>query len=213
MTNDNPSPPPDFLPSLERVLRKRGLRLHAFRSGGGLRVVRIERVASGGRRGSLVGYGEHPSLEHAMAHAAEDHDAGGRPYGKVYGSLYPHYLTGSSTASSDADAAILRGGSMDAWYERGWFRVEFDGYVHNDYPAGYVERAQAGETVEWSSPRGVRYRFEPMGSGGCTIRVLCGPPGLDGSFWPVRWRGMGLTLAEAMADALRSEPEEVERCA
>lgn len=83
-------------------------RLHTFRSGGGLRVVRLE------RDGTLVGYGEHPNIEDAMSHADEDYLAGGRKYKQVYGKIYPHYLTGSSHASSILDSWISRGFTVDA---------------------------------------------------------------------------------------------------
>ena len=81
---------------LEGALRK-GNVIRAFLSGGRLRVVHIEK----GRHGKLTGYGEHPNIEDALKHAAEDFAAGQRDYKKVYGEkgLYPHYLSGSSSAS------------------------------------------------------------------------------------------------------------------
>jgi hypothetical protein len=91
---------------LEKALRA-GNTMHAFRSGGGLRVIRIEK----GQRGALKGYGEHPGVDEALQHAAEDYEAGHRDYSKVYSSkgLYPHYLTGSSSSETELDAWIRQG--------------------------------------------------------------------------------------------------------
>lgn len=58
---------------LEQALRAGG-QLHAFRSGGGLRVVRVERDAG------LVAYGEHPHMGDALRLAGEDYAAGQQCY-------------------------------------------------------------------------------------------------------------------------------------
>lgn len=208
MSEEQPTLDPSFqsAASLEAILRK-GPRLHAFLSGGGLRVVRIERVEPGEKRGALVGYGEHPYIEHALNHAAEDYAAGGRPYREVYGGKYDHYLTGSSTPSSQLDAHIRQGRAMDAFYARGWFRVELPALLREEYPKELLERAFAGETVEWSSPRGIRFQFVPDGIG-CTVRPVSNPLNRETGHYHAVRRGMGLTLVEAIENALRAEHEE-----
>lgn len=208
MSEEQPTLDPSFqsASAMEAILRN-GHRLHAFLSGGGLRVVRIERVKSRQRRGDLAGYGEHPYLEQALNHAAEDHAAGGRPYLDVYGGKHPHYLTGSCTPSSQLDAHVRRGASFDAFYLRGWFRVELHSFVREEYPKEILSRAFAGETVEWSSPRGVRFRFDPEGCG-CTIRVVSNLFNRETGLYQATQRGMGLTLMEAIESALCAEYED-----
>ena len=88
-----------------------GAELRAFCSVGGLRVVRIE------REGTLLGYGEHPSLEDALSHANEDILAGHREYKEVYGESKPHYLTGSSTPTSLADQWVLSGNKIRCFFD------------------------------------------------------------------------------------------------
>lgn len=105
---------------------KNGCVLHAFRSGGGLRVVRIEKEKRGG---DLVGYGEHPMAADAFSHANEDYLAGGRKYEKVYGKIHPHYLTGAVPSGNDPlDAWIYKGFELDAYYENKKIVVELTGY-------------------------------------------------------------------------------------
>lgn len=99
------------LPGLEQALRD-GCKVHAFRSGGGLRVIRITT-----KDGQLKGYGEHPQVEDALSHANEDFLAGGRPYQEVYGGSKPNYLTGSSEPTSPLDDWLLHGHTFDAWYD------------------------------------------------------------------------------------------------
>ena len=72
-SKEPPPAQPCSLDHLQQALRN-GAKLHAFLSGGGLRVVRLE------KGGKLLGYGEHPYIEEALRHADEDTEAGGRPY-------------------------------------------------------------------------------------------------------------------------------------
>lgn len=109
------------LTGIEQALRY-GCRLHAFRSGAGLRVVRIE------KDGDLVGYGEHPHASDALSHANEDILAGGRPYDEVYGCLKPHYLTGSSSANDELDLWLLQGHTFDVRCEGNEFVFELKGF-------------------------------------------------------------------------------------
>ena len=108
-----------FLPNypyLEKTIRK-GARLHAFRSGGGLRVVSINDSDD-------PGYGEHPYVYEALQYAEEDAKAGGREYKEVYGKLHDHYLTGDPTPSGGLDAWTLTGRSWDISFKDGKFVFE-----------------------------------------------------------------------------------------
>lgn len=100
-----------------------GCRLHAFRSGGGLMVVRVSEAD-----GKLRGYGEHPHIDEALDYADEDYLAGGRKYTDVYGKIHPHYLTGNSNAISPLDAWVKRGRTFDAFCDNDGFVVELHGY-------------------------------------------------------------------------------------
>ncbi len=82
--------------------------LHGFRSGGGLRVFSF---ADDG-----IGYGEHPYAEQAMDLLEEDLAAGGRDYNDVYGKVHPHFVTGSSTPSSEVDRWVRAGNDFDVGY-------------------------------------------------------------------------------------------------
>lgn len=208
MTDETKPDASGYLPILERYLR-RGHVLRAFRSGGGLRVVRVEKA-----RDSLEGYGEHPSIDHALSHAADDLLAGGRPYSEVYGGEHPHYPTGSS---SPLDRHVLSGGKVRAWYRGGWFFVDLLGFASQDYPQDILDRAYRGETVHWSSPRGVFYVCTPVrfanGEAGCSIATLYKLVLRDPRHFHARARGLGETLAEAISEALAARPEEVDDAA
>lgn len=118
-------PEPFFMPAststvLEEALRA-GCRMHAFSSGGGLRVVRIE------RSGKSVAYGEHPYINEALRIAAEDYKAGGRAYQDVYGKIEKEYLTGDPCPNSDLDMWVRKGSTFDAWFEDELFVFELKG--------------------------------------------------------------------------------------
>lgn len=198
----------EALPTIEGYLR-RGAKLRAFLSGGGLRVVRVSDT-----KGSLIGYGEHPHIEDALTHTADDLCAGGRPYREVYGGKYPCYLTGASTPSTPLDAHVRSGGKVRAYFRGGWFFVVLEGYEHAPIPDDIHKRAISGETFKWSSPRGFLYEFSPMrfcsGEPGYSIHTLYAPPLRDSSFYHVEQVGMGETLADAIEEALKAHPEEVE---
>lgn len=109
------------LKGIHQALRE-GCRLQAFCSGGGLRIVRIE------KDGKLKGYGEHPMIHDALSHVDEDFLAGGKPHNEVYGKKYPHYLTGSASSSNDLDVWILRGCTFDVWQEGDEIIFQLNGY-------------------------------------------------------------------------------------
>ena len=103
-----------LLPAIHSAL-KQGAVLRAFHSGAKLRIVRIEKDEK------LIGYGEHLHIEDALVHAEEDVRVGHRPFKEVYGPIYPHYMIGSTFATSPLDSWILGGNSFSiTWNERGF---------------------------------------------------------------------------------------------
>lgn len=124
-----------------------GNTIRAFRSGGGLRVIRIENS-----RGTLVGYGESYSARPALVEANNDYLAGGLPYECVY-------LTGTSAAESYLDAWVLSGKKFKVRMENGrvFFRL-------TDSEYGYVAEVQGksfaealGKIEEYLTPQ--RYAY------------------------------------------------------
>jgi len=198
-----------YLDTLGKALRD-GACLHAFLSGGGLRVVCLERPM-----GTLVGYGEHPQLCDALSHAAEDYLAGGRPYKEVYGGSKPHYLTGSTTPNDDFDAWIRRGQTMDARCDDSAIVVELHGYDHQETPKEVGTRLRAGETVRWEA-RGYQFESTPFRFNndevGWSTKTLKSPPGrrdIDAMHYKITKTGRADSLATAMDAALAAEPAEV----
>jgi hypothetical protein len=187
--------------TIETALRAGG-RMHAFLSGGGLRVVRIE------TRKKLTAYGEHPHVDEALRITAEDHRAGGRDYASVYGKNEEHYLTGATKPNSKLDAWLRQGSTFDAWTKGAAFVFELHGYEQTKTPDDIVTRACAGETVWFTDDRGVVFEAAPSrfpnGEACCSTRIVSTPKGIGGvDVW--MWRscrcGNGATFADAMEAA------------
>lgn len=170
-------------------------KLHGFRSGGGLRVLRL---------GDF--YGEAPTFEDALALLADDIRAGGRDYADVYGKLVPHYVTGNCAASSPVDLVLLRGCCVDAWREGVDVVATLGGYEELQVPADVCVRVDEGESVTWEA-RGRRYLSRPAFGGG--ISTSCIEGGLGAHRWPTLRTGRGATLAAALAAALAAPAAEV----
>ncbi|HLC81324.1 MAG TPA: hypothetical protein VJH68_01585 [Candidatus Nanoarchaeia archaeon] len=113
------------LNGIDQALQDRKI-LRAFRSGGGLRVVRIE----DSRDGPLRGYGEDPNLMPALHDASDDYLAGGREYSEVYDKLKPHYLTGTTQAEDRLDLWVLQGHKL--WAERKDGKVKVEARTFED---------------------------------------------------------------------------------
>lgn len=99
---------------LEEALCKGGT-IHGFRSGGGLRVLRLE------NKGKLLAYGEHPLFGEALRILREDLAAGGREYYTVYGKKETHYLTGTYECPTAIDACLAKGHTIDISYKKNKF--------------------------------------------------------------------------------------------
>jgi len=194
---------------IENALRATG-RLHAFLSGGGLRVVRIE------RKGKLVGYGEHPNIEIALSHANRDAKKQTRPYSKVYGKKHPHYLTGSTSPSSELDKVILEGSTLDLWHNGSEFVVEIRGSRQAKVPEAITHRViETGKAERWNE-RGFVFETSrdcfPSGEPCAKTRVLECPLGKSKSVWFYDFIKMGKapTLWAAIDTAIAAKEESVE---
>ena len=101
-------------PNLEKVL-KDGAKIHISRSGGGLRVVSVE------KDGKLISYGEYPYPFGALSHAETDF---GLSYEEQYSGLkakHKHYLTGAQPSSFDLmDTYVYANNTLDLFYSKRW---------------------------------------------------------------------------------------------
>lgn len=192
--------------------------LHGFRSGGGLRVFRMEK---GGKDGKLIGYGEHPNAMEALSLLAEDLSVLGRAYKSVYGKLHPHYLTGSSSPQNELDNRILHGDSVDAYMKNKKIEFVISGY--SEYHATKEIMAQAkkqpGVGVLHEN-RGCQFEtvfgFEIFPGGqdrsGWTTRVVSLPKGMAhhrATMWTSTQTGCADTFFEAMERAFVAPEMEV----
>ncbi|MBN2459091.1 hypothetical protein JXB28_02305 [Candidatus Woesearchaeota archaeon] len=197
------------LSGLEKAL-KEGCKLHGFRSGGGLRVIRIE------KENKLKGYGEHPNVEDALSHANEDFLAGGRKYSEVYGKLKPHYLTGTSSATSSLDGWLLRGRTIDAYVQKGEFVVELRGLTLVEVPGDVIERVkEISVPITWFQ-RGFTYETRqsklPNGDQCYATKVLKSPKekgGRDAWMYNMVKKGKGKSFFDALEVAFEANEIEV----
>ncbi len=209
--------PPKKMPEFAKIHQalKDGCRIHAFLSGGGLRVVRLEN-----NDGSKSYYGEHPHIEDALEILEEDVLAGGRPYNKVYGKMHPHYLTGSTLPTSNIDSWLRRGSTFDCWQKNGRVVFELRGYAQTETPKEVEERLkemEEGEVVLWSN-RGYVYatgkdRF-PNGDPCTSTKIVESPPGKDNAdpwMYHITKIGQGENLWVAMKEAFEAPEVEVQK--
>lgn len=200
------------LTNLHKALRN-GAKLHGFRSGGGLRVFRVE------RSGGLLGYGEHTHAQSALAHLDLWLEKQPSDYKEFYGDKFPHYLTGSQeTGGCSLDQWLLQGHDVDAHQEGGDVVVELHGWKHANTPQDVLERLDAtGQPQTWEG-RGYRYltsssRFpngEPCRSTKITF-VPDGKPHHRGFDYPVVKAGRGENFWAALDAAFEAEGVEENR--
>lgn len=189
---------------------KDGCRVHAFRSGSGLRVIRIE------HNEELKGYGEQPQVEGALSDADEDFLAGGRPYEEVYGALKPHYLTGGSTSTSPLDSWLLQGRTFDAWQDGENVVFQLKGVTEVKIPREILDEVlRTGKPATWEH-RGYTYRTAKFPAGEpCTSTEVIQNPNesennTDAWMYHITKTGRGADFCQAMENALRAEEVEVD---
>ncbi len=186
-----------------------GCRIRAFRSGGGLRVVRIE------KDNELKGYGEHPHIEEALQHADEDYLAGGRPYKEVYGGKKTHYLTGSCDKSNELDGWILKGSKFESWQEGEIIFFALKGMIKTHAPEEIVKRVlENGIPIQWEN-RGYTYESYRSYLGrslGVSAKVIKSPEGKRSGADPwmhhISKTGQGSDFWEACQNAFQAEEVE-----
>ncbi len=179
---------------LTKHLVRPGVKLHGFRSGGGLRALRLE------EEGRLIAYGEGPTFEGALAILEEEAEVGPRPYGEVYGEIHPLYYTGQSTPSSEQDLILLQGGNVDAEASAEGVRVVFSISKERTYPPDLGARARNGEVLQVTIDR-VLCEFGPItfanGTQGYCVKPLGKPPS-DWYFIETEHVGVGPDFATAL---------------
>lgn len=198
---------------LERAMRE-GCLVRSFLSGGGLRVIRVE---TNDVLKDLKAYGEHPYVDDALLHAAEDFAAGGRPYEEVYGpKARRHYLTGTTTPNSELDAWVRCGNTFVATFENGEFVFVLKGYARQEIPEEILEAAYKGKKTIWGA-RGFTFEIKPSrmpnGEPSAIIDVQDIPHGktrLQAYNYHVTKTGKAATFKEAMKLALVATPVEVQ---
>lgn len=151
--------------------------IHFFRSGGGLRVGRLE------RDNQLVGYGESYEFLSALILLEEDVKAGGRRYEDVYGKLAPQYLTGVSEPSSNIDHWLLMGRSFDIrdrHFGTGDTYELTSEFTHSlDFRKYYIEAEKTDKPI-YIEKDGVCYKFQKdIIYGGSLGSVVENKSGLD----------------------------------
>ena len=121
-----------------------GVKLRSFRSGAGLRVVRLE------KEDKVVGYGEHPYMADALTHANQDYLDGHLTYEQQYSgenAKHTHYLTGATpTGQDELDMWIGgRGNKCHLYVEENVIVCKLQGYT-DDYEHG--EKIGKGNTLQ-----------------------------------------------------------------
>jgi hypothetical protein len=195
-----------------RTALQGGHRVRAFLSGGGLRVIRIE------KEGNLKGYGEHPHVDEALTYADEDFKKGGRPYKEVYGVDKDHYLTGSREKSNELDGWILQGRKFEVWQENEIIFFKLIGMTQTRSPQPIIEQVlSSGESITWEN-RGYTYESYkstfPNGSPSVSTKVIKKPEGVrsgaDPWMYDISKTGQGSDFWEACQNAFQAEEIEAQ---
>jgi hypothetical protein len=188
-----------------------GHRVRAFLSGGGLRVIRIE------KEGKLKGYGEHPHVDEALIYADEDFKKRGRPYKEVYGVDKDHYLTGSREKSNELDGWILQGRKFEAWQENEIVYFKLGGMAETRTSQEIIDQVlSTGQDIRWEN-RGYTYRSyrSLFGNGQKSVstEVIGKPEGVRGGADPwmydISKTGQGSDFWEACQNAFQAPEVEV----
>lgn len=117
--------------NLEKYLKENSdAYLHAFRSGSGLRVLRVDKPNSK----KAIFYGEGPDLDYALNMLIDN--VNGKKQSEVR-----QYLTGSFADESDKlDFRLAQGESFDIKFIDGYFNMKIDFYVRRNTPKQIREK-------------------------------------------------------------------------
>jgi len=188
-----------------------GATMHAFRSGGGLRVFRIEKDQE------EVGYGEHPNAQDALAHLELWLQEDNPTYEEFYGGKFPHYLTGNNTPGScKLDAWLSKGGTLDSFKVGKSVVVELHEWATATPPDEVTVPVVSGEKpyTTWEN-RGYKFMITPVtfanGARGYRMATTSVPRHKrfsDSTFYKIVKRGHGSTFWEALESALVAEEVE-----
>lgn len=198
-------------PKIEQPLID-GHSIHGFSSGGGLRVVRIET-----KDGELVGYGEAPQVEEAVAHAALDYQLGHEDYSRQYSgeeARYTHYLTGTTEISSPLDGHLRWGHTLDVVSRDGQVEVTLSGLDQTpNVPQEVHDTVRAtGEPATWQE-RGITYSITassfPNGEPCTSMKAVDNPENLDPWMFSYSRTGRAETFEAAVAQAFEAPQVEV----
>ena len=132
--------------NIDEALRD-GLSIRCFRSGGGLRVFRMERGTD------LVYYGESCDMPEALKVLQRNIEGGGKSYEETYGDgkTEVHYLTGGYPAKNDlVDQWVFQGYGFKADFFEGRVRLALKNeFVADLAPDAVQDRVFQGETIRW----------------------------------------------------------------
>ena len=121
---------------------KEGYSLHAFRSGGGLRVLSL-------KKDNQKFYAESCDLYDALRILEDDIKAGGRKYKDVYGKIESDYLTGSVHFGDDLDNWICAGYPFDVKCEDDLIVIDISTKEDARVPESISKRVYKGESIYW----------------------------------------------------------------
>ncbi|MFB6209325.1 MAG: hypothetical protein ABEJ56_04290 [Candidatus Nanohaloarchaea archaeon] len=133
----------DRFPDVDEALQE-GMDLRVFRSGGGLRVARLE-----DEEDELRGYGEHFHVSPALNLAGNNYQGDQEITGNV--------LTGSQEAENTLDSFILGGGKIHAWLDGEGVNVEATDY---DGETVYIRAVEDTFTDAYQSLNAVEVPYD-----------------------------------------------------
>jgi hypothetical protein len=181
-----------------------GCKLHAFLSGGGLRVIRLEDELK-----ILKGYGEHPHVDEALGIAGEDYLNG-------HGAYKSEWLTGSTSTEGDLDAWVRQGQTFDAYLDKETANFRADvivvvlkGYGRTVVPKEIEEFVlETGTQTAWQNRvytylvTKIRFANGAQGVSWKEIRKPEGRENSDSFMYEVTKTGKGFGFEEALKNAL-----------
>ena len=191
---------------IKEVLTKwPGSFVHTFRSGGGLRVSRID-IPKGmplTPNGKDVFYGEHPYYEDSLELLEKDIKAGGQNYKDVYGPIETHYLTGAyPKAENTPDAFICAGGDIDISLKEGLFKVNMKISKERKTPEEISKWVLDGsQPILWENEDKITYLTYMRDDGFCVTKTMTKEKNISW-FKKVNFIGIDKNLEKAFDKAI-----------